>query len=76
MIYKEIQVYDFWKELSYRGLETYNLLIEHGLTDSEIEEMIKTYFPDNVSIREINDFFWFGDDVIFSYFGIQEETEV
>lgn len=75
MIYKEVGICDLFENLWSGAIDTYNTLIEHKITEEEIEEMINSFFPDDVNLTELNDFFWFDSEEILSYFGIEEEEE-
>lgn len=77
VIYEEIYVTNFYKELWSGGLDTYNVLSGRGITDEEIQQMLEEFFCDRDFIRidEINDFLWFNCDTVFSYFGISEDNE-
>lgn len=77
VIYKEIYPCDLYKELWSGGLDTYNTLVEKGITDDAIQQMLEEYFcgDEFVDIGKINDFLWFDSDTIFVYFGISEDDE-
>lgn len=78
VIYKEVYACDFYKELWFEGLTTYNNLVEKGITDEEIFQMLEEFFcgDEFVDIVRINDFLWLESDTIFDYFGISEDEEV
>ena len=77
VIYKEVYASDFYKELWSGGLDTYNNLVEKGITDEEIQQMLEEFFcgDEFVDIGRINDLLWFDSNTVFAYFRISEEDE-
>jgi hypothetical protein len=77
VIYEEVYVNNFYKELWLGGLNTYNNLVERGITDDAILQMLEEFFcgDEFIDITEINDFLWFESDTVFDYFGISEDED-
>lgn len=77
VIYEEIYISNFYRDLWSGGLNTYNVLSDRGITDEEIQQMLEEFFCDRdfIQIDEINDFLWFNSDIVFNYFGISEDDE-
>lgn len=77
VIYEEVYVNNFYRELWSGGLDTYNVLSGRGITDDAIQQMLEEYFCDKdfIQIDEINSFLWFNSDIVFSYFGISKDED-
>jgi N-acetyl-gamma-glutamylphosphate reductase len=77
VIYEEVYVNNFYKELWLGGLDTYKELEKRGISDEEIEQMLEEFFCDDefIDITKINDFLWFESATVFDYFGISEDED-
>ncbi len=71
-IFKEVSLkeFDFWSGAK----DTVKYLTFDEL--DQIEEMLKDIYPDGLSETELNDFFWFGDEMIAEWLGFESFEEV
>jgi hypothetical protein len=67
-LYKEesISNFDFWSGAK----DTVKYLTEDEL--DTIEEMLEELYPDGMSETELNDLFWFEDDLIAEWLGYED----
>lgn len=67
-LYREesIRNFDFWSGAK----DTVKYLTEDEL--DAIEEMLEELYPDGMDETELNDFFWFEDDLIAEWLGYED----
>ena len=71
-VFREVSLkeFDFWAGAK----DTVHYLTSEEL--DQIEEMLKDIYPDGLSETEVNDFFWFEDDMIAEWLGYDSFEEI